>query len=215
MTVRPGHLIASAALVLTCVVAACTPADPADPTDPADGAGTTPSSESSTAPTDDGAGSPTPSGTASPSAEESGTDGSDGTGSPTSPPTSGSPSSPAEPTSVPTDDGGAGGETPPPASGSDVVPTVVYAGAGTDSRVRVNSFVPGVVEDGGTCSAVLTGASGTTTASAAAFADATATWCDELVLDAVDGDVSGWRVVVTYSSPAHQGTSTSTAVSTS
>lgn len=102
-----------------------------------------------------------------------------------------------------------------PGTGSDVVPTIVYAGSGPDSRVTVNGYVARVIEDGGTCSAVLTGATTTSTASAPAFADATATWCGELVLEPVDGDTSGWRVVVTYSSQAHRGASTSTAVSTS
>jgi len=218
VTVRSGRILVTAALLLTLVVTACTPAVPNGATDPGDGAGSTPSSESSGSPSEDGTASSAASpSSASASSEGPSSDGSGGTDSPalTPAPTSASPSSPTEPTSAPTVDGGAAGETPPIAAGSDVVPTVVYAAAGPDSRVRVNSFVPGVVEDGGTCSAVLTGASGTTTASASAFADATATWCDELVLDAVDGAVSGWRVVVSYSSPAHQGTSTSTAVSNS
>lgn len=200
-------------------IAGCTPVST---TRPGDDTATTGSNSGRTTgapdePSDNTATSASPSGTdssaASPAPSEQTTT---GTAPPPSPSTG--PAAPASPGSVQDDPTRPADPSDPPSTSSassGVVPTIVYAAAGPDSLVRVNGYVAGVVEDGGTCSAVLTGSTTTTTAAAPAFADATATWCDELVLDPVDGDVSGWRVVVTYFSPAHQGDSTSTAVSTS
>lgn len=221
MTPRPLTPVLACVAVLVGLLAGCSPPNPADPAtptaNPTSPSGNDAETHPSPSPTDPDA----TSGTREPSPQESGTT-----------------SSGADPTETPsgtpgeTDDGATTGpsaddpttteapgelitDPPVPPAGADVTPTVVFAGVGTDSRVRVNSFVPGVLEEGGTCSAVLTGAGTSSSSTAPAFPDASATWCDELVLEPVDGDPADWTVVVTYSSPAHQGSSTPTTVSPS
>lgn len=198
----------AAAAVLVATAAACTP-----PAPPAPGSEPTASSPTSS-----------PSATVTPTGDDPATPSSPGTAAPTEPAPSSSGSgtaTPPAPESSPTAPGAqplpsaTAEQTEPAPGGGSAVPTVVHAGRGADGRVTVNGFVAGVVEDGGTCTAVLSGGGATSRASAPAFADASATWCDPLVLDPVDGDVGGWSVVLTYSSPSHEGTSEKAPVTSS
>ncbi|MEX2006644.1 MAG: hypothetical protein WD877_00485 [Candidatus Saccharimonadales bacterium] len=70
---------------------------------------------------------------------------------------------------------------------------------------EVRSYVQGVIEDGGTCTAIATksGAS-LVSSSSIGFADATYTGCPPIKLD-LSGN--GWSVTVSYSSPTSEGKS--------
>lgn len=76
------------------------------------------------------------------------------------------------------------------------------------------AFLPSVIDENGTCSLTLTSPTGEqATAVAAAYPDATLTYCDLLRIpgDAATGE--SWSAVVTYSSPAYAGESNSLEVS--
>lgn len=76
-----------------------------------------------------------------------------------------------------------------------------------DGVVEVNGFVAGVLEDGGTCTATVTSGGQTVSASGAAFADATVTWCDPITVDAPNAKV-GDEVTLEYRSATTSGRAT-------
>ena len=111
-------------------------------------------------------------------------------------------------------------ETTPPAAAqsplptSDVTPVITFAGVQGDS-IEVDGYVPGILEDGGSCTATLMTPTGAVTATAAAEPDATTVWCPQLHLARPVGDASGWAVTLSYSSAKHGGVSASLAVAAS
>lgn len=89
-----------------------------------------------------------------------------------------------------------------------VNPIVVYAGVDVPSgTVRVDAFVPDVIEDGGTCTATLSNGAARVSAAAPAAGDATATWCETVVLRLDDLETGTWEAVVQYTSTGSAGTS--------
>lgn len=87
---------------------------------------------------------------------------------------------------------------PPPEAGDGTARVVVtYAGPGSDPEtIEVAAYVADVIEQDGTCTATLTGAS--VTDEAPAFADASSTSCGLMILPAAPAQ--GQTVEVTYRS---------------
>ena len=90
---------------------------------------------------------------------------------------------------------------PPPASSGkkQVTPFITSA-----SRSEVNAYVPGIFEDGGTCTATATKGSQARTASSNGFANVSYTSCQPIHWSLPDGS---WSVIVSYSSSKAQGKS--------
>jgi hypothetical protein len=88
------------------------------------------------------------------------------------------------------------------AEGVEVV--VTYVGAGSDPAVtEVVAYLPGVIEEGGTCTATVVGTR--TTASAPAWPDVSSTSCG--LIELAGAPTAGQEIVVTYTSPQSSGTS--------
>lgn len=121
------------------------------------------------------------------------------------------PSEPAETDAGdPTDNGQAEPTAEPEAADTraQVKPFITYAGPGTDpDTIEVAGFVPEVIEEGGTCTATVSGTD--ISADAPGYADASSTSCGLMVLDVAP---AGQTVVLTYSSKASTGTSDAVAV---
>lgn len=130
-----------------------------------------------TAPTDDGA---TPSPTTSGSPVASAT-------APATSPATASATAPA-PSSSPDEDGGTDA-TPPAGSGGTSLPepTVVSAARASDGAVEVAGLVPGVVQNGGTCTATVTVGGDEHSASVEALADVSSTTCGTIRVPAPAG----------------------------
>ena len=93
--------------------------------------------------------------------------------------------------------------SPPPTSNGkkQVTPVITSATAS-----EVNAYVPGIFEDGGTCTATATRGSQIETTSSSGFENYNTTSCAPLKFSpALSG--SGWSVVVSYSSSTAQGKS--------
>lgn len=102
--------------------------------------------------------------------------------------------------------------TPPPSSTSSVTPVIVDASQYSD-KIEVRSYVPGVFENGGTCTVTLTKGSLQVTKQAAATEDATTTRCANVSIDRSEFSEAGqWTATVSYSSTAYQGSSKPTTV---
>lgn len=78
-----------------------------------------------------------------------------------------------------------------------------------DGVVAINGFAAGVIEDGGTCTATVTSGGTTQSASSAAFADATVTWCETITIPA-PGASAGDEVTLEYRSATSHGRTTAT-----
>lgn len=87
-------------------------------------------------------------------------------------------------------------------SGTKKQVTVTITNASTS---RVNAFVSGVFEDGGTCTATFSQGSTTITRTATAFSNVSDTQCPPITPNLPNANQ--WSVVVSYSSAAAQGTS--------
>jgi hypothetical protein len=96
---------------------------------------------------------------------------------------------------------------PPPGSKKDVTPTIVDASQYGD-QVEVRSYVSGIIESGGTCTATFTKGSQTVTKTAAGVADATTTRCSIIDVSRSEFASAGsWSIAVTYDSAAAHGSS--------
>jgi len=97
----------------------------------------------------------------------------------------------------------------PPASTSTKTVTPIIVDANEyDGQVEIRSFVPGIFENGGTCTATLKMGSLTVTKSASANADATTTNCTKFVIPASEFSSKGtWSATISYNSANYQGTS--------
>ena len=100
-------------------------------------------------------------------------------------------------------------EVPEPPSGNKqaVTPVIVdasqYAG-----QIEVRSYVPGIYEEGGTCTIRFTKGAQSVSKSVPASKDATTTRCANLAVPRSEFSEAGeWSVVVTYSSSAAEGSS--------
>jgi cytoskeletal protein RodZ len=97
----------------------------------------------------------------------------------------------------------ANSDTPVPATGSNgkksVTPVITNA-----STAEVDAYIPGVFEDGGTCTATLIKGTQTIVKISQGFANATYTSCAPIILNnSVAG--TGWTVVVSYNSSTAEG----------
>lgn len=93
-------------------------------------------------------------------------------------------------------------DLPTDANGKKIVTPVIT----TVTASQVNAFVPGVFEEGGTCTATLTKAGQTITASSTAFQNVSYTSCAPIALTA-QASPGTWSAVITYSSSTSQGSS--------
>lgn len=119
-------------------------------------------------------------------------------------------------TSKPTNDGQQ--TTPPPANEppantkKDVSPVISYAGyadEATKQQVEVDAFVPGVLEENGTCTLTATKGSLKVTAQTTGHQNVSQTRCDNFVVDRSKFASAGtWTIVVLYDSPTAQGSAT-------
>lgn len=95
----------------------------------------------------------------------------------------------------------------PEQSQSTVTPTIVDAGL-YDNTVEVRSFIPGIIENGGTCTYEFTKDSLLVEKKTKAIADATTTRCENLTFDKEELRPGTWSVLVTYTSLQTTGSST-------
>jgi cytoskeletal protein RodZ len=90
---------------------------------------------------------------------------------------------------------------------------ITYAGFdATSGGVIVGSVVTGLIEDGGTCSVVLSQGQRSAHAESAATADASSTSCGQMLVPESALNPGSWTATVSYASPAGQvrGTATTT-----
>lgn len=88
-----------------------------------------------------------------------------------------------------------------------VTPVISYAGQ-YDSLVEISSYIPGIFEDGGTCTLKLTSGSVVVTRTTTGVKDATTTRCPIFQLASKDIKPKGsWTATVSYSSEQASGTS--------
>ncbi len=97
-------------------------------------------------------------------------------------------------------------------SGQAVTPTIVDATQyGNDIEVR--AFIPGIVEEGGTCTVTLTKGAESIKRDSAGIANTSDTQCSAFVIPRSAFSSAGdWSAVVSYKSGAHQGSSTTKVV---
>ncbi len=88
-----------------------------------------------------------------------------------------------------------------PGSKKAVKPVIIRSGGG-----EVSGFVPGIVENGGTCTATFTSGASKVTKTSAGFANVSNTTCSPISY-AGSGVQAGWSVTLTYSSSASEGVS--------
>ena len=88
-----------------------------------------------------------------------------------------------------------------------VKPVITYLGQ-VDQEVRINAYVPGVFEDGGTCTAVLTQSGSRVTGSSTAFGNVSTTNCPPVTIPRSQFPNGGdWQLVVEYNSSTATGIS--------
>ena len=102
---------------------------------------------------------------------------------------------------------------PTPSGKKQVQPIVSYAGYVDEKtnrqQVEVDAFVPGLLEEGGTCTMNATKDSQQVTVTSTGHNNVSQTRCDNFVVDRSRFPTSGtWSVVVTYESTTSQGAST-------
>ncbi len=99
-------------------------------------------------------------------------------------------------------------DEPPPVA--EDTGTVVLTSAEWDTGngwVRVRAYLPGLVEDGGTCTLTLTRGADVRTATADGMADASTTICGRLTVPGDQLRPGEWQAVVTYASAGVSGSS--------
>jgi hypothetical protein len=111
--------------------------------------------------------------------------------------------------------------TPDPASGQTLAtdePVVVttpeapvsvtfYGWDPGTQQAQVGGYVPGVVEDGGTCTLTLRRGDQTVTGTSGARPDAASTACGAVVVPGAELANGEWEAVLSYESPRHAGSS--------
>lgn len=133
------------------------------------------------------------------------------------------PPPPGTGTTAPEEDRGAGdvgtdapSAVPAPEQSGDagtVTPTITSA-VEDAGAISVSAGVSGIVEDGGTCTLTAASSDGREVSeTVAAFADASSTICEPLVVATDRVGPGPWTVRLEYSSPTHSGTATATEVS--
>lgn len=92
-----------------------------------------------------------------------------------------------------------------------MLPVIAWAGV-DDDRVVVNAYVP-VLEQGGSCTLVLTRGADAAEVTAAAEPDAEVTWCAPLEIAVTDLRSGAWEARVGYAGSGSSGSSAVTTVS--
>lgn len=90
-----------------------------------------------------------------------------------------------------------------PSSGKKTVTPVITSA----DKSEVRAYVPGIVEDGGTCTATFTHGQDTVNASSKAFSNVSYTSCKPITLNGPLNISGKWTVVVSYSSVTSEGKS--------
>lgn len=94
-----------------------------------------------------------------------------------------------------------------PTTTSDVTPVITSYGT-YDGNIEISSIVPGIIEDGGTCTLSATMGSSTVTKQVTGVRNAQDTSCPTFVIPRSQfGAAGNWTIVVKYSSSAHSGAS--------
>lgn len=94
-----------------------------------------------------------------------------------------------------------------------VTPVIVDASQYLDV-VEVSAYVPGVIQDGGTCTVKLVKGGATVTKTVNGIKDATTTRCPVITIPKAEFSSTGtWTATVSYNSSTHSGTSKSQEVS--
>jgi cytoskeletal protein RodZ len=96
--------------------------------------------------------------------------------------------------------------SPPPTSSGKKAVTPVITSA---THSQINAYVPGIFEDGGTCTATLTKGSNKITKSSQGFANVSYTSCVPIDVSASGGT---WTITVVYNSKTAEGSSQATQV---
>lgn len=93
---------------------------------------------------------------------------------------------------------------------SNVTPVIVDASQYGD-QIEVRSYVPGIIQDGGTCTIKITKGQSTITRQTASIGDATTTNCGTVNIPRTEFQSTGkWTVTISYTSPTHSGNSAET-----
>ena len=79
-------------------------------------------------------------------------------------------------------------------------------------QVMVGGYVPGVVEEGGTCTLTLTQAGKSVSAKVSATADASSTACGAVTVAGNSLAAGTWQAVLSYASGAHSGSAPAVAI---
>lgn len=99
------------------------------------------------------------------------------------------------------------GEPVPPTSGKPVKPVISYAGQ-YGPQVEVGALIPGILDNGGTCTVKFTNAGKSFSKSVAAIKNVNSTDCPMMAASNDSFVPKGkWSVVVSYQSPAASGVS--------
>lgn len=102
--------------------------------------------------------------------------------------------------------------TSPPSTSGSVTPLITYAEQ-SDSTVDVSAYIPGIVEDGGSCTLTATLDNTKVTQTNPAFMNAKTTNCKNFSVPVSEFSSSGiWNLKISYSSSSHTGTSAETTV---
>ena len=98
-------------------------------------------------------------------------------------------------------------QSPEPTTGKKSVTPVIVDASQYDNVVEVRAYVPGVIEDGGTCTVTLTKGSLNVTKQSTGEKDATTTRCTNMTIPRSEfKDYGKWNVSLSYSSSTTQGT---------
>lgn len=88
-----------------------------------------------------------------------------------------------------------------------VTPVITYA-TYKDGMAEIQAYIPGLFEDGGSCTLTLTQASQTVTKQVPALANVSTTDCQRFNVPRADFPASGtWKVIINYSSTTAEGAS--------
>ena len=91
-----------------------------------------------------------------------------------------------------------------------IITVIRQSSAGAD--LRVNSYVPGVVEDGGTCTLSLSNGGQIVSGSNKSFHDAQDTNCGQIIIDGGKLSPGDWQAVISYTSSSSEGKSKSESI---
>ena len=98
-------------------------------------------------------------------------------------------------------------QNPEPTTGKKSVTPVIVDASQYGNEVEVRAYVPGIIEDGGTCTVTFTKGSLSVTKQSTGEKDATTTRCTNITIPRSEfKDYGKWNVSLSYSSSTTQGT---------